>query len=195
MKSFWWLICNLGWSLPMPNWDRYSVEHNMLDSECIGIWRGQILSAHDKIHFMPNLPGVIKPKILGGVRRNMACAELGEKGNLGARHSNLAQSLVHEFGAVMRLNSAQQCAEFDALAWKGVRRSASIENFHPLRQTPSHADTPSSAHRCAEVSRTAPNSAHKKRCQIYWVCLWKYFVDYYQLLGKFWPFLATYQLL
>ena len=56
-----------------------------------------------------------------------------------------------------------------------------MENFHPLRRTPSHADALNSAHCCTEFTQGCAELAHKKLCQIYCICLRKILC---------WPFLV-----
>ena len=65
----------------------------------------------------------------------------------------------------------------------------SVENFHLLRRTPSHADALNSVHCCTEFAQVCAELVNKKLCQIYCICLRKIFCWPFLVASKFcWPF-------
>ena len=62
---------------------------------------------------------------------------------------------------------------------------SSMENFHPLHQTPHTLMRWNWQIAALSLHRTAPNLAHKKLCLIYWVHIQKYFVDFFSYFKNF----------
>ena len=62
---------------------------------------------------------------------------------------------------------------------------SSMENFHPLHQTPHTLMRWNRQIAALSLHRTAPNLAHKKLCLIYWVHIQKYFVDFFSYFKNF----------
>ena len=65
----------------------------------------------------------------------------------------------------------------------------STENFHPLCQTPSHANAPNSAHHCAKFCIWLYWTWHTRNCaKFLWSAAENIFLTFFQLIGQFFIF-------